>query len=254
MEYPDFRLTEKNVVITGASKGIGRGLALALAQAGAKLALIARDGEKLAEVVGEVEAAGGTARAYTADLREVGKISGLFEQIAADFGGIDVLVNNAGLGSPIPSVDIDEKYWDHMVSLNLKAAFFCSQAAAKVMLPAGGGKIVNMSSQASITAIAEESVYCASKGGLNMLTKALALEWGPKGINVNAVAPTFVRTPGTAERLDTKEFRENVLKMIPLGRVGSLTDVAAAVIYLASPAGSMVNGEILVVDGGWTIH
>lgn len=254
MEYPDFRLTEKNVVITGASKGIGRGLALAMANAGAKVAIIARDGEALQKVVEEIEADSGSAKAYPADLREVGSISPLFHQIASDLGGIDVLVNNAGLGSPIPSVDIDEEYWDHMVSLNLKAAFFCSQAAAKVMLEAGGGKIVNMSSQASITAIAGESIYCASKGGLNMLTKALALEWGPEGINVNAVAPTFVRTPGTAERLDTMEFRENVLKMIPLGRVGSLTDVAAAVIYLASPAGSMVNGEILVVDGGWTIH
>lgn len=227
---------------------------MAMANAGATVAVIARDGEALQKVVGEVEAQGGRAKAYTADLREVGKISRLFEQIASDLGAIDILVNNAGLGAPIPSVEIDEEYWDHMVSLNLKAAFFCCQAAAKVMLPAGGGKIVNMSSQASITAIAEESVYCASKGGLNMLTRALALEWGPKGINVNAVAPTFVRTPGTAERLDTKEFRENVLKMIPLGRVGTLTDVAAAVIYLASPAGSMLNGEIIIIDGGWTIH
>lgn len=254
MEYPDFRLTEKNVVITGASKGIGKGLALAMANAGATVAVIARDEGALESVVEEIEAEGGSAKAYTADLREVGTISPLFNRIASDLGGIDILVNNAGLGSPIASLDIDEEYWDHMVSLNLKAAFFCSQAAAAVMLKAGGGKIVNMSSQASVTAIAGESVYCASKGGLNMLTKALALEWGPEGINVNAVAPTFVRTPGTAERLDTKEFRENVLKMIPLGRVGSLTDVAAAVIYLASPAGSMVNGEILVVDGGWTIH
>lgn len=254
MEYPDFTLTEKTVIITGAGRGIGRGLALAMANAGARVALVARDAEALQQVVKEVEASGGSARPYATDLREVGAISPLFERIASDLGGIDVLVNNAGLGSPIPSVEIDEAYWDHMVSLNLKAAFFCSQAAAKVMLKAGGGKIVNMSSQASITAIAGESVYCASKGGLNMLTKALALEWGPEGINVNAVAPTFVRTPGTAERLDTKEFRDNVLKMIPLGRVGSLTDVAAAVIYLASPAGSMVNGEVLVVDGGWTIH
>lgn len=254
MEYPDFKLTDKRVVITGASKGIGRGIALAVAEAGASVALIARDEGQLQDVVAEVEAGGGSARAYTADLREISRIGPLFERIAQDFGGVDVLVNNAGLGSPIPSVDIDEAYWDQMVSLNLKAAFFCSQAAAKVMLPAGGGKIVNMSSQASITAIAEESVYCASKGGLNMLTKALALEWGPAGITVNAIAPTFVRTPGTAERLDTEEFRENVLQMIPLGRVGSLTDVAAAVIYLASPAGSMLNGEIIVIDGGWTIH
>jgi NAD(P)-dependent dehydrogenase (short-subunit alcohol dehydrogenase family) len=254
MEYPDFTLTEKNVVITGASKGIGRGLALALAHAGARVALIARNEDDLQSVVSEVEEAGGTAAGYVADLRDVASIRSVFDRILADLETIDVLVNNAGLGQPIPSVDIDEEYWDHMVSLNLKGAFFCSQAAGRAMLAAGHGTIVNMSSQASITAIPEESVYCASKGGLNMLTKALALEWGPKGINVNAVAPTFVRTPGTAERLDTKEFRDNVISQIPLGRVGSLTDVAAAVQYLASAAGSMVNGEILVVDGGWTAH
>jgi NAD(P)-dependent dehydrogenase (short-subunit alcohol dehydrogenase family) len=140
-----------------------------------------------------------------------------------------------------------------MMSLNLKATFFCSRAAGRHMLQAGEGVIVNMSSQASIAAIPEESVYCTSKAGINMLTKSLALEWGPRGIRVNAVAPTFVRTPGTAERLDTPEFRANVLSRIPLGRVGTLTDVVAAVQYLASPAGSMVNGEVLVVDGGWTI-
>lgn len=254
MEYPDFSLTGKNVVITGASKGIGRGLALALAHAGARMALIARSEADLQSVVSEVEAAGGKAAGYVADLRDVDSIRSVFDRIIADLATIDVLVNNAGLGQPIPSVDIDEEYWDHMVSLNLKGAFFCSQAAGRAMLSAGHGTIVNMSSQASITAIPEESVYCASKGGLNMLTKALALEWGPKGINVNAVAPTFVRTPGTAERLDTKEFHDNVISQIPLGRVGSLTDVAAAVQYLASSAGSMVNGEILVVDGGWTAH
>lgn len=254
MEYPDFSLTNKNVVITGASKGIGRGLALALSKAGAEVALIARNQDDLQAVVSEVEAEGGVATGYVADLRDVASIRSVFDRIIAEFKTIDVLVNNAGLGQPIPSVDIDEEYWDHMVSLNLKGAFFCSQAAGRAMLAAGHGTIVNMSSQASITAIPEESVYCASKGGLNMLTKALALEWGPNGINVNAVAPTFVRTPGTAERLDTTAFRDNVISQIPLGHVASLTDVAAAVQYLASPAGSMVNGEILVVDGGWTAH
>lgn len=254
MEYPDFSLNGKRTVITGASKGIGRGLAFAMAHAGASVALVARSGEALEEVVKEIKAEGGRATAYPADLRDIPGIDALFGRIVADFGGLDVLVNNAGLGQPIPSLEIDEAYWDHMVSLNLKSAFFCSRAAAKTMIPAGEGRIINMSSQASLTAIPEEAVYCASKGGLNMLTKALALEWGPRGVNVNGVAPTFVRTPGTAERLDTESFRENVLRQIPLGRVASLTDVAAAVIYLASPAGSMLNGETVVVDGGWTAH
>ncbi|MFO8043259.1 MAG: glucose 1-dehydrogenase [Alkalispirochaeta sp.] len=254
MNYPDFSLTDKTVVVTGAGKGIGRGLALAAANAGAQVALVARTQTDLSDVGKEIRDAGGSAEAYVADLRKFSEIPALFDRIAADFSGIDVLVNNAGLGKPIPSLEIDEAYWDEMMSLNLKAAFFCSQAAARHMLKKGDGKIINMSSQASIAAIAEEAVYCASKGGLNMLTQALALEWGPKGITVNAVGPTFVRTPGTAERLDTPEFRENVLKQIPLGRVATMTDVAAAVLYLASPAGSMLNGELIVVDGGWTIH
>jgi NAD(P)-dependent dehydrogenase (short-subunit alcohol dehydrogenase family) len=254
MKYPDFSLTDNVVVITGAGKGIGRGLALAAAHAGGRVAAVARTRADLDGVVKEIRDDGGVAEAYVADLRDISGISGVFDRIAEDFGGIDVLVNNAGLGQPVPSLEIDEAYWDNMMSLNLKAAFFCCQAAGRHMLSKGSGKIINMSSQASITAIAEEAVYCASKGGLNMLTKALALEWGPRGITVNAVGPTFVHTPGTAERLDTPEFRDGVLKQIPLGRVASMTDVAAAVLYLASPAGSMLNGELIVVDGGWTIH
>jgi NAD(P)-dependent dehydrogenase (short-subunit alcohol dehydrogenase family) len=252
--YPDFSLEGKKVVITGAGKGIGRGLALGLAHAGAEVALIARSSADLETVVAEVAAEGGRARAYVADLRDIPGIEGLFSRMIGDLGGLDVLVNNAGLGQPVASVDVDEAYWDHMMSLNLKATFFCSRAAGRHMLATGEGVIVNMSSQASLAAIPEESVYCTSKAGINMLTKSLALEWGPRGIRVNAVAPTFVRTPGTAERLDTPDFRANVLSRIPLGRVGTLTDVVAAVQYLASPAGSMVNGEVLVVDGGWTVQ
>lgn len=140
------------------------------------------------------------------------------------------------------------------MSLNLKSVFFCSQAATRSMLNRGQGRIINMSSQAGVAALPEAAVYCASKGGVNMLTKALALEWGPEGINVNAVGPTFVHTPGTAERLDDPDFSRTILQQIPLGRVATISDVAAAVIYLSSPAGSMVNGELILVDGGWTIH
>ena len=253
LQCPDFTLAGKKAVITGASKGIGRGLALALAHAGARVALIARNESDLEAVVKEVEVEGGAARAYPADLRQTSSIGPLFDRIGADMGGIDILVNNAGLGKPIPSLEIDEEYWEMMVSLNLKAAFFCSQAAARWMLDAGEGKIVNMSSQASVAAIAEESLYSTTKAGPNMMTRSLALEWGPKGVTVNAVGPTFVRTPGTAERLDTPSFRDATLAKIPLGRFGTMTDVAAAVIYLASPAGSMVNGELILVDGGWTV-
>ncbi len=139
-----------------------------------------------------------------------------------------------------------------MMAVNLKGAFFVAQAAGRIMLTQGAGRIVNMSSQASSVAIRDHAVYGASKGGLDQLTRVMAIEWGGRGVTVNAVAPTFVYTPGTAERLDTPAFRDSVLARIPLGRVGTITEVAGAVIFLASPAGSLVNGEVLKVDGGWT--
>ena len=138
------------------------------------------------------------------------------------------------------------------MDLNLKGSFFCCQAAGRIMLGQGSGRIVNISSQASVVAIQGEVVYCASKGGLNMLTKVLAAEWSGRGVTVNAVGPTFIRTPGTAERLDDPAFLAGVLAKLPRGRVATIDDVAAAVIYLASDAADMVTGTLLLVDGGWT--
>jgi NAD(P)-dependent dehydrogenase (short-subunit alcohol dehydrogenase family) len=156
------------------------------------------------------------------------------------------------MGRPIPAVDITENDWDEMMSLNLKGLFFCCRAAGRIMLRQGRGKIINMSSQASVIGIPGEAIYCASKGGVNQLTKVLALEWSSRGVNVNAVGPTFIYTPGTAERLDTPDFRDKVLAQLPIGRVGTIDDVAGAVIYLASAASDMVSGSLLLVDGGWT--
>jgi NAD(P)-dependent dehydrogenase (short-subunit alcohol dehydrogenase family) len=139
-----------------------------------------------------------------------------------------------------------------MMDVNLKGLFFCCQAAGRIMLDEGTGRIINMSSQAGVVGIRDHAVYSASKGGVNLLTKVLALEWSDRGVTVNAVAPTFVYTPGTAERLDNPEYLGAVLDRLPIGRVGSTTDVAGAIIYLASPAGSLVTGHVLLVDGGWT--
>jgi NAD(P)-dependent dehydrogenase (short-subunit alcohol dehydrogenase family) len=147
---------------------------------------------------------------------------------------------------------VTEADWDEMMAVNLRGLFFTCQAAARGMLARGSGRIVNMSSQASVVGIENHAVYCASKGGVNQLTRVLALEWSPRGVTVNAVAPTFIYTPGTKERLDDPAFRDKVLERIPAGRVGTIDDVAAAVIYLASPAGGLVTGSVLTVDGGWT--
>jgi NAD(P)-dependent dehydrogenase (short-subunit alcohol dehydrogenase family) len=243
----------KVIVITGASRGIGRGLAVYFAEAGAHVAALARDLGQLEGLADEIKAKGGRCTTYALDLRKVASIQPVFDAIATELGRIDVLVNNAGMGKPMPAIAIGEEDWDEMMDLNLKGTFFCAQAAARHMLPRGKGRIINISSQASVVAIEGEAIYCASKGGVNQLTKVLALEWSKQGVTVNAVGPTFTYTPGTAERLDNPDFRAGVLAKIPRGRIGSIEDIAGAVQYLAADASDMVNGAFLLVDGGWTI-
>ncbi len=252
MEYPIFALTNKVAIVTGASKGIGVGVAKSLAHAGATVICAARDSKALNSVVADIQEEGGTAHAKHLDVTNVAQIKGLFTEISQEFGAIDILVNNAGLGFNHAAVDVTEQDWDDMMNVNQKGLFFCCQAAGEVMLKQGSGRIINMSSQASVVGIKDHAVYCTSKGGVNQLTRVLALEWSNQGVTVNAVAPTFTYTPGTAERLDNPEYLEKVLERIPAGKVATMTDVAAAVVYLASPAGAMVTGSVLMVDGGWT--
>jgi NAD(P)-dependent dehydrogenase (short-subunit alcohol dehydrogenase family) len=174
------------------------------------------------------------------------------DEVVSRHGRLDVLVNNAGLGTNHDALDATEEEWDELMAVNLKGLFFACQAAGRHMVSRGYGRIVNMSSQAGRVGIRRHAAYSASKGGVELLTKVLALEWGSHGVTVNAVAPTFVRTPGTAERLDRPEFLADVVSRIPIGRVGTTSEVAAAVIYLASRSAGLVNGTSLVVDGGWT--
>ncbi|GKU78155.1 SDR family NAD(P)-dependent oxidoreductase [Paenibacillus sp. L3-i20] len=249
---PNFSIEGKVAIVTGASKGIGYGLAKAIAASGAKVAVTARNRDDLTALVDEISAEGGIASAYSLDVRDVIAIRSVFQQVVNDFGSLDILVNNAGFGEGMLAEDVTEQYWDDMLDTNLKGVFFCCQAAGRYMLEQGYGKIVNISSQVSIVGIPEGVAYCASKGGVNQLTKVLALEWSSRGVNINAVGPTFIHTPGTAERLETPEFKANVLSRIPMGRIGTIDDVAGAVIYLASPASDLVTGTLLVVDGGWT--
>ncbi len=252
MEMPDYRLDGQVVVITGASKGIGRDLAKAVAGAGARVAVTARDFDGLRKVADEIEAAGGEAFPRTMDVTDVAQIRETFAEIHEHFGALDVLVNNAGLGANHAAEEVTEDDWDQMMAVNLRGLFFCCQAAGRIMLAQGSGRIINMSSQAGVVGIRQHAVYSASKGGVNLLSKVLALEWSERGVTVNAIAPTFIYTPGTADRLDQPEYLAGVLERLPIGRVGTTTDVAGAVIYLASPAGGMITGHVLVVDGGWT--
>src|SRR4029078_6222191 len=188
----------------------------------------------------------------TIDLADVASIRSAIAQVEASHGRIDVLVNNAGLGAHHPALDVTEADWDSMMDVNLKGLFFCSQAVAGGMVERGHGRILHMSSQASVVGIVDHAVYCASKGGVNQLTRVMALEWSRFGVTVNAVGPTFIYTPGTAERLDNPVYREDVLRRIPAGKIGHISDVSGAVLYLASDAAKLVSGTCLLVDGGWT--
>lgn len=250
--YPDFRLDNQVALVTGASKGLGYGIAKAMANAGAKVALAARDLPALEQLAAEIRAEGGEALPIVMDVLEVASIHQAFDQAAQHFGRLDIAVNNAGLGANNPALEVTEADWDYMMDVNLKGLFFCCQAAGRIMLPQGYGRIVNMSSQAGVVGIRGHSVYCASKGGVNQLTKVLALEWSAQGVTVNAVGPTFIYTPGTSVRLDNPDYLQSVLSRLPIGKLGQISDVAAAVIYLASPAAGMVSGTVLLVDGAWT--
>jgi NAD(P)-dependent dehydrogenase (short-subunit alcohol dehydrogenase family) len=247
-----FDLSGKVVLVTGATQGIGRELSFLLAAAGAIVAPTARTAEAIAGLEVEAKERGLDVHPVLMDVRDVGAVNAAVDEVVDRHGRLDVLVNNAGLGHAHRALDVTEADWDDMMSVNLRGLFFASQAAARVMIPRGGGRIINMSSQGGLVGLPDAAVYCASKGGVNMLTKVLALEWAQHGINVNAIAPTFIYTPGTAPLLDGPGLRDEILAKIPLRQLGSPVDVAGAVVYLSTPASRLVTGTVLTVDGGWT--
>jgi 2-deoxy-D-gluconate 3-dehydrogenase len=250
-----FDLTGKKALVTGAGRGIGKAVALGLARAGADIGLVARTESELNAVAGQVNQIGRQAVVAASDLTVTADIPALVNGLAGELGGIDILVNNAGTNIPQDSVDVTEAAWDSVMAINLKSCFFMAQAVGKVMIEQGrGGRIISITSQTGSVALIKRAAYCASKAGLNLVTKVLAMEWGHHEILVNAVAPTFVETEMTKPMLADPEFREYALAKNVLKRFGTTDDVAGAVIYLASPAANLVTGHILLVDAGWTAH
>jgi len=249
---PSFDVAGKVALVTGAARGIGRACALALARAGADVALGFRARDAGGDVADTIRALGRRALPLQMDVTRRAEIAAAVAEAHRAFGRIDVLVNNAGIGPPNPAASVTEDDFDATLDVNLKGTFFVSQEVGRLMIAAGGGRIVNLSSQAGFVALPTEAVYCMTKAAIAHLTKCLAVEWAPHGINVNAVAPTFIRTPGTVKWLADEQFRRDLLARIPLGRVGEPSDVAAAVVFLASPAASMITGATLMIDGGWT--
>jgi len=250
MQRPDFDLTGQVALVTGANRGIGRDLARTLAASGATVLAGVRDLDT-PDVTWAAPGAG-TVEPIHLDVTDIAGTRAAVDAAVATHGRIDILVNNAGLGANHEALDVSEADWDAMMAVNLKGVFFASQAVGRHMVQRGYGRIVNLSSQAGLVGIRRHAVYSASKGGVNLLTKVLALEWAPHGVTVNAIAPTWIYTPGTAERLDDPVFLAEVLARIPIGRVGTTADVAAAVVFLSSRASGLVTGAILPVDGGWT--
>jgi NAD(P)-dependent dehydrogenase (short-subunit alcohol dehydrogenase family) len=251
---PRFDLTGQVALVTGAARGIGRACAVALAHAGADIALGLRDIASGEELAITIRALGRKALLLQMDVLQRGQITDAVAKAAEHFGRIDILVNNAGLGPPNRAEDVTEKDFDYTLDVNLKGTFFVSQEVGRVMIAQKtGGKIIMLSSQAGFVALPTESIYCMTKAAIAHLTKCLALEWGRHSINVNGVAPTFVRTPGTVKWLENDAFRTDLLNKIPLGRVGEPIDVAGAVVFLASPAASMITGATLMIDGGYTV-
>jgi NAD(P)-dependent dehydrogenase (short-subunit alcohol dehydrogenase family) len=253
MEYPQFTLNGQVALVTAAARGLGRAISLALAHAGADIALGLRDVKADSGLASEIARLGRRALPLQMDMSRMDQIFRAVDKAAKEFGRIDILVNNAGIAPENLAENVTEKDFDETLAINVKGTFFASQAAGRVMIGQKSGKIINMSSQAGFAALPTESIYCMTKAAIVHLTKCLAVEWGKHGITVNAVAPTFIRTPGTEGVLADPAFHADTVERIAaLHRIGEPMEVAGSVVFLASPAASLITGETILIDGGWT--
>jgi NAD(P)-dependent dehydrogenase (short-subunit alcohol dehydrogenase family) len=246
---PSFRLDGKRALVTGASSGIGRAAAVALAEAGAEVTLVARGADLLTALAAEMVAEGLTATALPLDITDTAAT----EKAVADHGPFDILVNSAGLARHAPATETTPEDYDAVTDLNVRAAYFLTRTVARGLIAAGKpGSLMNISSQMGHVGGPDRAVYAATKHALEGMTKSMAIEWGPQGIRVNTVCPTFIRTPLGEQTLKNPERRAWILSKIKLGRVGEVEDIMGAVTFLASDAAALITGTHLLIDGGWT--
>ena len=247
-----FSLAGKVAVVTGSSRGIGRAIAEGMAGAGAAVTVNGRNPETTQAVAGAIAAAGGKSLAVPADVGKVADIDRLIKSTVATFGRLDILVNSAGISPHYkPAETMTEAEWDEVIAVNLKGVFLCCQAAGRVMIPQKSGRIINISSIGGQVALPRLVAYCAAKGGIDQLTRVLAVEWAPHHILVNAISPGYIDTDLTKGLRQNPARRDALLRQVPLGRLGKPDEIAGAAIYLASDAASYVTGQTLDVDGGW---
>ena len=252
-QMPSFRLDNRVALVTGGSRGLGLGMALALAHSGADIAIAARTQSDLATAAALIRATGRQALTIQADIGDVAQNSGIIEQVTAKFGRLDILVNAAGINIRQPFDNFTPEDWDKLININLKSAFFLSQAAARVMRIQGGGKIINVSSLSTELLIPNIALYAVSKGGLRGLTRALAVEGAKDNITVNAIAPGRFWTTMTDAVFSDPEKYDSAVSVVPMHRPGVPADLAGAILLLASDAGAYITGQTIFIDGGWSV-
>ncbi|WP_462413689.1 SDR family NAD(P)-dependent oxidoreductase [Neobacillus sp. Marseille-QA0830] len=246
-----FSLKNKTAIVTGGNRGLGRSIAIALAEAGADLVIVGRDEKRNEEVVREIKNLGRKAMDFSVDLSKVNSIEQFVKHVQESFGRIDILVNNAGVSTTNFAFDVTEEEWDKVMNVNVKSLFFCSQAVGKIMKQQGGGKIINVSSVVGAVGDVGISPYTASKAAVVNLTKSLALEWARYGIHVNAIGPAYIETEMNQEELSNEKVRNKIISKTPLKRLGLPEEITGAILLLASDAGSFITGQTIFVDGGW---
>jgi NAD(P)-dependent dehydrogenase (short-subunit alcohol dehydrogenase family) len=253
--YPKYDLKGRVAVVTGAGQGLGKWIALALADAGADVLVNTLHSETAEATCAEIRAMGRRSTFVAADVSNVKAVRGMMATAETELGGLDILVNNAGVNVHKPAIDVTPEDFARIVDINAKGAFFCSQAAAARMIPRGSGKIINVASSVAflVRAGIPNAVYAMTKAGVVMLTKALAEEWSRFNINVNAVAPGYFSTPFVEDRLKDKQMYNTIIASTPLGRVGGPEDIMGVCVFLASAASSYITGQTICIDGGRTV-